>query len=140
MPRTQILVVDSRDRLPGGTISDFFLNLQGAVEDVRAVKLLYADIPSPDGDTEPYYLLQTSLGGSHVRGAVEGASSATYVVPRNAAANFRNIFSTNSGFPAIVLQHPGRSLSSLAVSVRVRGGGSANLTAEFYLVLEVLCG
>jgi hypothetical protein len=135
MPRTQILVVDSRDRLPGGTISDFFLNLQGAV-DVRAVKLLYADIPSPAGDTEPYYLIQTSLG-SHVRGAVEGASSATFVVPRNAAAGFRTIHATNSVFPAVVFENPGRSLSSLAVSVRVRGGASAALEADWYMILEV---
>ena len=135
----QLLIVDSRDRLAGGTESDFFVNLRGAVEDVRAVRLLYADIPSPDGDTEPYYLIQTSLG-SHVRGAVEGASSGTFVVPRNAAAGFRTIHTQNSTFPAVVFETPQRSLSSLAVSVRVRGGGSANLTAEWYMVLEVICG
>jgi hypothetical protein len=138
MPHSQLLIVDSRDRLAGGTVSDFFLNLRGAVEDVRAVRLLYADIPSPDGDTEPYYLIQTSLG-SHVRGAVEGASSATFVVPRNSAAGFRTIHAQNSTFPAVVYEKPGRSLSSLAISVRVRSG-SANLTAEWYMVLEVVSG
>ena len=134
----QLVIVDSRDRI-SGDVNNFATNLRGAVEAVRTVRLLYADIPSPDGDTEPYYLIQTSLG-SHVRGAVEGASSATFMVPRTAAAGFRTIYAQNSTFPAVVFENPGRSLSSLAVSVRVRGGGYANLTAEWYMVLEVMCG
>jgi hypothetical protein len=132
------LIIDSRDRLAGGTPSDFFLNLRGAVENVHSARLLYADVPSPEeGDTEPYYLIRTSLG-AHVRGASQG-DGATFVVARNAAAGFRNIHAQNSVFPAVVFESPGRTLSSLAVSVRVRGGGSAGLTAEWYCVLEVCC-
>jgi hypothetical protein len=136
MPRHQLLIIDSRDRL-GGTPNDFFLNLRGAVQGVRSVRLLYADIASPEGDTEPYYLLSTSLG-AHVRGAVEG-DSATFVIPRSAAAGFRTFWAQNSQFPAIVFEEPARSLSDLAVSVRVRGGGSAGLTAEWFCVVEVCC-
>jgi hypothetical protein len=138
MPRHQLLIIDSRDRLAGGTPSDFFLNLRGAVENVHSARLLYADIPSPEEDTEPYYLIRTSSLGAHVRGAAQG-DGATFVVPRNAAAGFRNIHAQNSTFPAIVFETPGRTLSSLAVSVRVRGGGSANLTAQWYMVLEICC-
>ena len=137
MPRTQLLIIDSRDRLAGGTVNDFFLNLRGAVQGVRSVRLLYADIPSPDGDTEPYYLVRTNFG-AHVRGAIEG-DSATFIVPRNAAAGFRTFWAQNSQFPAIVFEDPARSLSNLAVSMRVRGGASANLTEDFYLLLEICC-
>ena len=135
MPHT-LLVIDSRDRLPGGTPSDCFFNLRPGLQNVRSVRLLYADIPSPDGDTAPYYLIQTSLG-AHVRGASQG-DSATFVVPRNAAAGFRTFWAQNSQFPAVVFEEPSRSLSDLAVSVRVRGGGSAGLT-DWYMVLQVEC-
>jgi hypothetical protein len=131
----QLLIIDSRDRLPGGTPSDCFFNLRPGLQDVRSFRLLYADIPSPDGDTTPYYLVQSSLG-AHVRGASQG-DAATFVVPRSAAAGFRTIHTQNSTFPAVVFETPQISLSSLAVSVRVRGGASANLTAEWYMVLEV---
>ena len=134
MPRHQLLVIDSRDRT-GGDENAFFLNLRPGLQDVNSIRLLYADIPSPAGDAEPYYLIQTSLG-AHVRGATQG-SSATFVVPRTAAAGFRTFWSQNSRFPAIVFEEPARSLSDLAVSVRVRGGGSANLTEDWFMILEV---
>ena len=137
MPRHQLLIVDSRDRLAGGTVSDFFLNLRPGLQDVRSVRLLYCDIPSPAGDTEPYYLVQTSLG-AHVHGAAQGSVS-SFVIPRTAAAGFRTFWATNSLFPAVVFEEPARSLSDLAVSVRVRGGGSADLTEDWYCVLEVCC-
>ena len=130
----QLLVIDSRDRLPGGTPSDCFFNLRPGLQDVRSVRLLYADIPSPAG-SEPYFLISTSLG-AHVRAAVQG-DSGTFVVPRSAASGFRSFWAQGSQFPAIVFEQPARSLSDLAVSVRVRGGGSANLTDDWYFVVEV---
>jgi hypothetical protein len=134
MPPHQLLIIDSRDRT-GGTSSDFFLNLRPGLQNVRSVRLLYADIPSPDGDTAPYYLIQTSLG-AHVRGATQG-DSATFIVPRSAAAGYRNFHAEGSTFPEIVFEEPSRSLSDLAVSVRVRGGASANLTEDWYCLLEI---
>ena len=134
MPQHQLLIIDSRDRTDGDT-TDFFVNLRPGLQDVHSIKLLYCDIPSPAGDTEPYYLINTSLG-THVRGATQG-SSATFIVPRTAAAGFRSFWSTNSRFPAIVFEEPARSLSDLAVSVRVRGGGSANFTEDWFMILEV---
>jgi hypothetical protein len=131
------LIVDSRDRL-AGTVSEFSLSLRGAVENVHSVRLLYCDIPSPDGDTEPYYYIRMCELGAHVRGAAQG-DDATFVVPRTAASGFRTIHAQNSVFPAIVFETPGRTLSSLAVSVRVRGGGSSNLTANWYMVLQICC-
>jgi hypothetical protein len=136
MPRQHLLIVDSRDRT-GGDVNDYFVNLRPGLQNVRSVRLLYVDIPSPDGDTEPYYLIRTSLG-AHVRGATQGDSS-TFVIPRSAAAGYRSFWAQNSQFPAIVFEEPSRSLSDLAVSVRVRGGGSANLTDEWYMVLQVDC-
>ena len=130
----QLLIVDSRDRTGGG-VNDFFLNLRPGLQNVRSVRLLYADIPSPAGDIEPYYLIRTSLG-AHVRGATQGDSS-TFVIPRSAAAGFRSFWAQNSQFPAIVFEEPARSLSDLAVTVRVRGGGSANLTEDWFCILEV---
>jgi len=134
MPRQQLMVIDSRDRL-GGTVNDFFVNFRPGLQNVHSVRLLYADIPSPEGDTEPYYLISTNLG-SHVRGATQG-DSATFVIPRSAAAGFRTFHAEGSTFPTVVFEQPSRSLSELAVSVRVRGGGSANLADDFFLVLEV---
>ena len=136
MPRHQLLETDSRDRT-GGDANDFFVNLRPGLQDVQSIRLLYADIPSPAGDTEPYYLVQTSLG-AHVRGATQGSVS-TFVIPRTAAAGCRTFWAQNSRFPALVFEDPARSLSDLAVSVRVRGGGSANLTEDWYMILEVCC-
>jgi hypothetical protein len=135
MARKQLLIIDSRDRT-GGDVNDWFVNLRPGLQNVSSVRLLYADIPSPDG-TEPFFLIRTSLG-AHVRGATQG-DSASFVVPRSAAAGFRTFWAQNSQFPAVVFEEPARSLSDLAVSVRVRGGGSANLTADWYMVLEVHC-
>ena len=134
MPRHQLLIIDSRDRL-GGTPNDFFLNLRPGLQGVTSVRLLYADIASPEGDTEPFYLISTSIG-AYVRGATQG-DSATFVIPRSAAAGFRTFHAQNTTFPAIVFEEPARSLSDLAVSVRARGGGSAGLTADWFMVLEV---
>jgi hypothetical protein len=137
MPHTQLLIIDSRDRT-GGNASDFFVNLRPGLQNVRSVRLLYADIPSLEGDTAPYYLIETSLG-AHVRGASQG-DSATFIVPRSAASGFRTFWAQNSQFPAVVFEEPSRSLSDLAVSVRVRGGGSAGLgTADWYMVLQLEC-
>ena len=130
----QLLVIDSRDRT-GGDTNDFFVNFRPGLQDVHSIKLLYCDIHSPAGDTEPYYLISSSLG-AHVRGATQGSSS-TSIVPRTAAAGFRTFWAQNSRFPAIVFEEPARSLTNLAVSVRVRGGGSANLTEDWFMILEV---
>ena len=134
MPRHQLLVIDSRDRT-GGDAADFFVNLRPGLQDVHSIRLLYADIPSPEGDTEPYYLIQTSLG-SHVRGASQG-DSATFIVPRTAASGFRTFHSQNAMFPAIVFEEPARSLSDIAVSVRKRGGGEAGILLDWFCILEV---
>ena len=132
----QLLIIDSRDRTTGDA-NDFFVNLRPGLQNVRSVRLLYADIPSPDGDTAPYYLIQTSLG-AYVRGASQG-DAATFVIPRSAAAGYRTMHSEGSTFPAIVYEQPARSLSDLGVSVRVRGGGSAGLTSDWFMVLQVEC-
>jgi hypothetical protein len=134
MPRYQLLVIDSRDRT-GGDSGDFFVNLRPGLQNVHSVKMLYADIPSPEGDSEPYYLINTSLG-SHVRGAAQG-SVGTFIIPRTAAAGFRSFYSQNAMFPAIVYEEPARSLSDIAVSVRKRGGATAGLTGDWYCILEV---
>ena len=133
MPHTLLVIIDSRDRTSGDA-NDFFVNLRPGLQ-IRSLRLLYADIPSPDGDTAPYYLIQTSLG-AYVRGASQG-DAATFVIPRSAAAGYRTFHAEGSTFPSVVFEEPARSLSDLAVSVRVRGGGSAGLIADWYMVLQV---
>ena len=132
-----LLVLDSRDRLPGGTPNTFRVNLRPGLEAVRSARLLYADIPSPEGDTEPYYLIATSLG-VNVRGATQGAG-ATFVVPRSAAAGFRTFHAQESQFPAIHFESPARGITELTVDVRVYGGGSAGLVDNWFMVLDVNC-
>jgi len=105
-----LLVIDSRDR-NGGDANDFFVNLRPGLQDVHSIRLLYCDIPSPAADTEPYYLISTSLG-AHVRGATQGSSS-TFVIPRTAATGFRTFWAQNSRFPALVFEDPARSISDL---------------------------
>ena len=136
MPRQQLLIIDSRDRV-GGDVDNFFVNFRPGLQGVHSVKLLWADIPSPEGDTAPYYLIATSLG-AHVRAAVQG-DSGTFLVPRTSAAGYRSFHSEASTFSAVVFLNPGTNLSDLAVSVRVRGGGSAALTEDWFMVLEVCC-
>jgi hypothetical protein len=135
--RHQLFVLDSRDRNVGGDVNDFFLSLRPALQNVRRVRFLFADVPSPDGNVEPYYLLRTSLG-ENVRGASHGADS-SFIIPVTSAAGLRSYHESGSSFHEETYESPGRTLSELAVSVRVRGGGSANLTGDWYAVLEISC-
>jgi hypothetical protein len=132
-----LLVLDSRDRT-GGSVDDFFINLRPMLQNVRGVRLLYADIPSPEGNVEPYWLLTISPFGTYVRGATAGAHS-TFIVPVTSAAGLRSYHESGSSFNEETFENPGRSCTQLAVSVRVGGGGFANLTGDWYAVLEVLC-
>ena len=131
-----ILIIDSRDRLPGGTPNSFRVSLRPGLEAVRSARLLYADIVSPEGDTEPYYMIATSLG-VNVRGATQGAG-ATFVIPRSAAAGYRTFHAQESQFPAIHFESPPRGITELDVDVRTHGG-SAGLTDEWFMVLDVNC-
>ena len=63
--------------------------------------------------------------------------SGTFLVPRTSAAGYRSFHSEASTFSAVVYLNPGTNLSDLAVSVRVRGGGSAGLAEDWYMVLQV---
>ena len=132
-----ILILDSRDRLPGGTPNTFRVSLRPGLEAVRSARLLYADIASPEGDTEPYYMIATSLG-VNVRGASQGAG-ATFVVPRSAASGYRTFHSSESQFPAIHLESPARGITELEVDVRVYSGGSAGITDDWFMILDVHC-
>lgn len=132
-----LLVLDSRDRLPGGSSNTFRVNLRPGLEAVRSARLLYADIPSPLGDTEPYYMVATSLG-VNVRGASQGAG-ATFVIPRSAASGFRTFHSQESQFPAVHFESPARGITEVTVDVRVYGGGSAGLTDDWFMVIQIEC-
>ena len=55
--RPSILIVDSRARLPGGSIDQFQIQIQPAIENVRGVSLLYASLANPDdNEAEMYWL------------------------------------------------------------------------------------
>ncbi len=135
MPRCETIIIDSRDRVEGGSPSDFFVNFRPGVPNVRSVRLLYVDLPSPGGVSanELYYYIGTSLG-SAVRPASQG-QPITFVVPRSGADGYRTFWTQDSQFNQVLYERPEEHVSSLAVSVRTRAGTAA-LASEWYMVIE----
>jgi hypothetical protein len=135
MLRRETIIVDSRDRLAGGSPSDFFVNLRPGLANVLSARLLYVDLPSPGGVSanELYYHLGTSLG-SAVRSVSQG-HPITFVVPRSGADGYRTFWTQDSQFNQVLYEQPEEHVSSLAVSVRTRAGTAA-LAGEWYMIIE----
>ena len=133
--RPSLLIVDSRARLPGGSLDAFTIRITPAIENVRGVSLLYASLAHPD-DSEPemYWLARIREFGLPVRSA-SNSDSSTFVIPVSSAQGFRSLRASESAFNRIEIQSPAQPIYSLNVDIGLPGGGRPNMTDEFVLII-----
>ena len=127
------LVLDSRDRV-GGTLDSFVINLRPCLSGVKAVRLLWASVPNPVGNSQPYWLVRVPQFGIGARAGAESDGS-TWIVPVDSAQGYRSIFREASDYAELALQQPSMDISSLNVSIYTRGGTPAGLGNDWFLVL-----
>ena len=128
-----VLVLDSRDRV-GGTVDSFTINLRPCLSGVKAVRLLWASVPNPVGNSQPYWLVRVPQFGLGVRAGSE-ADSSTWAIPVDAAQGYRSIFRESSDYAEVALQQPSTDISTLNVSIMTRGGTPAGLGNDWFIVL-----
>ncbi len=129
------LVLDSRDRV-AGSLDAFTVNLRPGLSGVKAVRLLWASVPNPVGNTQPYWLVRIPQFGLGVRAGSETDSS-TWIIPVDSAQGYRSIFRESSDYAEVCLQQPSSDISTLDVRIMTRGGAPAGLGNEWFLVLGV---
>lgn len=132
-------VIDSRDRPPGADQNDFALYLSPALRGVRCASLVFADIPSPPENVEPYWLLSIPELGMTVRSARAG--SATFIIPTTAAAGYRVYHQDGSDFAQVATGAPGVgvTLSQLNVRLHWSNGRAAAPAGDWTAILRLEC-
>ena len=133
--RPSMLIVDSRTREPGGSLDGFQIRITPAIENVRAVSLLYGSLANPDdNEAELYWLVRIREFGLPVRSAASSDSS-SFVVPVSSSQGFRSLHAAESAFNRLEIQSPAQPIYSLNVEIGLPGGGRPNMTDEFLLIL-----
>ena len=133
--RPSILIMDSRARLPGGSIDQFQIQIQPAIEGVRGVSLLYASLANPDdNEAELYWLARIREFGLPVRSAAN-SDSCSFVTPVSSSQGFRSLHAAESAFNRIEIQSPAQPIYSLNVEIGLPGGGRPMMTDEFVLIV-----
>ncbi len=130
-----ILVIDSQERLPGGTTDSFVVELSPVARPVRAISLLSADIPVPAAYTDAYIGVAISELQQNARGVSAGKGAWTFVVPIEVPPGYRTIWKKKEWFAQRV-ELPNGLPNRFTVSFRARSG-PAGLTAESSLVLAL---
>ena len=101
-----MLIIDSRARLPGGSIDQFQVHITPAIENVRGVSLLYASLANPDdNEAELYWLVRIREFGLPVRSAAN-SDSCSFVIPVSSPQGFRSLHAAESAFNRIEIQAP----------------------------------
>ena len=130
-----MLIVDSRARLPGGSIDQFQVHITPAIENVRGVSLLYASLANPDDtEAELYWLARIREFGLGVRSAAN-SDSCSFVIPVSSAQGFRSLHAAESAFNRIEIQSPAQPIYSLNVELGLPGGGRPRMQDEFVLII-----
>ena len=135
MHSTRILI-DARAR-QSGTAGTFVLSLKPSFENIRRVRLVYADLPNPaSAPSGPYFAVRIAELGTGTR--LAGTSRETsFVVPLNANVGERCYYNEKNAFAQIMEFSPGLSLQSLSVTI-TRNYGAAQLDLDdSILILEV---
>jgi len=114
------IIVDSRRRNSGNSLTHFTIQLTPSIENVTQCKLVWADLPIPTGASESYYVVTIPQLGAPVRGA-NSLLSGTFVIPITSAGGYRTYWGENSAYHQIAGGN-GVSLSNL--DVHLSWGGS----------------
>ena len=81
------IIVDSRKRNSGNSLTHFTIQLTPSIENVTQCKLVWADLPIPTGASESYYVVTIPQLGAPVRGA-NSLLSGTFVIPITSAGGY----------------------------------------------------
>ena len=133
--RPSMLVIDSRAREPGGSLDSFIIRVTPAIENVRAVSLLYASIANPDdNEAELYWNLRIREFGLPIRASADSDAS-TFLIPVNSSQGFRTLHRAESDFSRIEIQTPATPIYSLTVEVSLPGGQRPQLQDEWLMLV-----
>ena len=129
------IILDSRDKI-SGTNSDFVLQFEPALENVRKATLLFGNIATADTNTESYFLVQIPELGMSVRAGNNNARG-TFVLPVTSGAGFRSIHQISSDF-ATETTAAGISINQLTVRIIDRTGSLApSSDGDILMILEI---
>ena len=130
------IIVDSRRRNSGNSLTHFTIQLTPSIENVTQCKLVWADLPIPTGASESYYVVTIPQLGAPVRGA-NSLSSGTFVIPITSAGGYRTYWGENSAYHQIAGGN-GVSLSNLDVHLSWgAAGGTASIGGDFTLIIQL---
>jgi hypothetical protein len=130
------LIIDSRRRNSGNSLTHFTIQLTPSIENVTQCKLVWADLPIPTGASESYYVVTIPQLGAPVRGA-NSLLSGTFVIPITSAGGYRTYWGENSAYHQIAGGN-GVSLSNLDVHLSWgAAGGTASIGGDWTLIIQL---
>ena len=130
------IIIDSKKRNSGNSLTHFTLQLTPSIENVSKCRLVWADIPIPTGASESYYVITIPQLGAPVRGA-HSLLSGTFVIPITSAGGYRTYFGENSAYHQIAGGN-GVSLSNLDVHLSWGSNGApALIGGDFTLIIQL---
>ena len=130
------IIVDSRRRNSGNSLTHFTIQLTPSIENVTQCKLVWADLPIPTGASESYYVVTIPQLGAPVRGA-NSLLSGTFVIPITSAGGYRTYWGENSAYHQIAGGN-GVSLSNLDVHLSWgAAGGTASIGGDWTLIIQL---
>ena len=130
------IIIDSRRRNSGNSLTHFTIQLTPSIENVTQCKLVWADLPIPTGASESYYVVTIPQLGAPVRGA-NSLLSGTFVIPITSAGGYRTYWGENSAYHQIAGGN-GVSLSNLDVHLSWgAAGGTASICGDWTLIIQL---
>ena len=130
------IIIDSKKRNSGNSLTHFTLQLTPSIENVSKCRLVWADIPIPNGAAESFYVITIPQLGAPVRGA-NSLLAGTFVIPITSAGGYRTYFGENSAYHQIAGGN-GVSLSNLDIHITWgSAGGTALIGGDFTLIIQL---
>ena len=134
--RSERILIDARAR-QSGTAGSFVLSLKPSFENIRRIRLVYADLPNPaSAPSGPYFNVRIAELGTGTR--LAGTNRETsYIVPVNANVGERCYYNEKNAFAQAMDFAPGLSLQSLSVTISRQYGAAQIDRDDTILILEV---
>ena len=134
--RSERILIYARAR-QSGTAGSFVISLKPSFENIRRVRLVYADLPNPvSAPSGPYFNVRIAELGTGTR--LAGTNRETsFIVPVTGNVGERCFYNEKNAFAQTMDFAPGLSLQSLSVTI-TRNYGAAQIDRDdSILILEV---